>query len=94
MSNQQLLDKVNSKLKGELEDKELRKLPTRLIDRQITLYAHIIRAEEDDPMKMISITEQGEKTKKQISEEQGDQELSGTIQLEDTSLRSLGKKEL
>ena len=45
-------------------------------------------------MKMISITEQGEKTKKQISEEQGDQELSGTIQLEDTSLRSLGKKEL
>ena len=55
VSNKKLLEKVNVKLKGELEDKELRKLSTRLIDRQITLYAHIIRAEEDDPMKMISI---------------------------------------
>ena len=30
-----------------------------MIERHIVLYAHIIRAEEDDPMKNISITEQG-----------------------------------
>ena len=44
---------------SQLKNKELKRLSTRLIGRQIVLYAHIIRADEDDPMKSISITEQG-----------------------------------
>ena len=63
VSNEKLLEIINAKLKRELEDKELRRLSTRLIERQIALYAHIIRLEQDDPMKRISITEQGERVR-------------------------------
>ena len=59
VSNKKLLERANAKLSGELANKELRRLSTRLIERQIALYAHIIRAGEDDPMSSISITEQG-----------------------------------
>ena len=58
-----VLERVNVKLKGEIENKELRRPSTRLIERQIVLYAHIIRSDEDDPMKKISVTEQGERGK-------------------------------
>ena len=44
-----------------MENKEPKRLSTRLIERQIVLYAHIIRTDEDDPMNNISITEQGER---------------------------------
>ena len=66
MSNKKILERMNAKFKKELEDKELRRLSTRLIERQIALYAHIIRLEEDDPMKRISITEQGERVRADI----------------------------
>ena len=41
----------------------MKRLSTRLIERHIVLYAHIIRADEDDPMTNISITDQGERVK-------------------------------
>ena len=63
VSNKKLLERVNAKLSGELENKELRRFSTILIERQTALYAHIIRAGEDDPMKSISITEQGERVR-------------------------------
>ena len=63
VSNKKLLEIINAKLNGELEDKELRRQSTRLIERHIVLYAHIIRLEEDDPMNRISITEQSERVR-------------------------------
>ena len=63
VSNKKLLERANAKLNGKLKNKELKRFPTRLIERQIVLYAHIIKADEDDPMKNISITEQGERMK-------------------------------
>ena len=63
VSNKKLLERVNAKLSGKLENKELRRLSTRLIERQIVSYAHMVRADEDDPMKSISVTEQGERVR-------------------------------
>ena len=63
VSNEKLLEMTNDKLKLENEDKPLRRLSERIIDRQITLYAHVIRANEDDPMQKISIDVTGERIK-------------------------------
>lgn len=63
VSNKQVLERVNVRPSGELENKELKRLSTRLIERQTVLYAHIIRADEADPMKHILITDQGERLK-------------------------------
>ena len=63
MSNKKLLERAKVKLNGELGNKALRRLSTRFIERQMVLYAHIIRSGEDDPMKKISITEKGERVK-------------------------------
>ena len=46
---QKLLERINAKLKGELEDKELRRLSTKVIERKILLHSHNIRLEEDAP---------------------------------------------
>ena len=54
---------TNDRLKLENEEKPLRRLSERIIDRQITLYAHVIRANEDDPMQKISIDVTGERIK-------------------------------
>ena len=43
--------------------KELKRPSTRIIKRQIALHARIIRADEEYPMKNISITDQGERVK-------------------------------
>ena len=59
VSNKKLLERAKAKLNGELENKEFKRFPTRLIERQITLYAHIVRADEDDPMKNISSQNKG-----------------------------------
>ena len=63
VSNKKLLERVNAKLNGELENTELRRLSTRPIERQVVLYAHMIRAAEGDPMKSVSVTEQGERVR-------------------------------
>ena len=62
-SNKKLLERANAKLSAEVDNKELRRLPARLIERQVVLDAHIIRADEDDPMTNISITEQRERVR-------------------------------
>ena len=61
VSNKELLERANVKLNGEFDNKELRRLSTRLIEIQLALYARIIRSGEDDPVKKIPITEQGER---------------------------------
>ena len=63
VSNKKLLERANIRLSGELGNKGLKRLSTRRIERQIVLYAHIMEADEDEPMKKISVTEQGERVK-------------------------------
>ena len=41
VSNKKCLERANAKFSGELENKELRRLSTRRIERHIVLYAHI-----------------------------------------------------
>ena len=41
----------------------MRKLSSRLIERQIVLFAHAIRLEEQDPLKKISIDETGKRVR-------------------------------
>ena len=47
VSNKKLLERVNVRLRGELENKELKRFSTRLIERHIALHAHIITADKD-----------------------------------------------
>ena len=48
---------ANEKLGNEQDKNCLRKLSSRLIERQIVLFAHTIRLEEQDPLEKISIDE-------------------------------------
>ena len=61
VSNNQILRIANEKL--DKKDNEIQRLSQRLIKKQITLYAHILRESEEDPMKKISINENGSRVK-------------------------------
>ena len=91
VSNKKLLEIVNDRLKGKQGDKEFRRLSKILIERQMALYAHIIRSEEEDPMKTISITEQGERVKADFRRA-GRPIISGMVQLEDICQQSSEKR--
>ena len=54
---------ANEKLGNEQDKNCLRKLSSRLIERQIVLFAHTIRLEEQDPLKKISIDEAGNRVR-------------------------------
>ena len=59
ISNKKLFEMGNDKLGNEQDKKCLKKLSSRLIERQIVLFAHAIRFEEQDPFKQKSIDETG-----------------------------------
>ena len=63
ISNKKLLEMANEKLGNEQDKNCLRKLSSRLIERQIVLFAHTIRLEEQDPLKKISIDETGNRVR-------------------------------
>ena len=63
VSNKKLLEMANEKLGNEQDKNCLRKLSSRLIERQIVLFAHTIRLEEQDPLKKISIDEAGNRVR-------------------------------
>ena len=54
---------ANEKLGSEQDKNCLRKLSGKLIERQIVLFAHTIRLEEQDLLKNISIDEAGNRVK-------------------------------
>ena len=56
---EKLLEIANDKLRNEQDKKCLERLSSRLIERQITLFAHTIRLEEQDRLKMVAIDEAG-----------------------------------
>ena len=62
-SNKKLLETANDKLGNEQDKNCLTKLPSRLIERQTLLFAHTIRLEEQDPLKIISIDEAGNRVR-------------------------------
>ena len=66
VSNKKLLERANAKLNGELEDKELKRPSTRLIEQQKVRYAHNIRADEDDPMKIFQLPNKGKELKQTL----------------------------
>ena len=59
VSNKKLLGIANDKLREDHGKKCLERLSNRLIERQIVLFAHTIRLDEQDPLKRISIDETG-----------------------------------
>ena len=63
ISNKKLLERANDKLGNERDKNCLKKLSGRLIERQLVLFAHTIRLEEQDPLKRISIDEAGNRVK-------------------------------
>ena len=67
VSNKKFLERVNVRLSGELGNKELKRLCRRIIERQIALYAHIMRSDEDGPWKGSRSQNKGEELT-QISE--------------------------
>ena len=62
-SNKKLLEMANERLGNEQDKNCLRKLSSRLIERQIVLFAHTIRLEEQDPLKKIPIDEAGNRVR-------------------------------
>ena len=65
VSNKKLLEMANDKLGNEQDKNCLKKLSSRLIERQIVLFAHTVRLrlEEQDPLKIISIDEAGNRVR-------------------------------
>ena len=63
ISNKKLLDMASDNLGNEQDKNCLRKLSSRLIERQIVLFAHTIRLEEQDPLKIISVDEAGNRVR-------------------------------
>ena len=63
ISNKKLLEMANDKLGNEQDKNRLNKFSSRLIERQIVPFAHTIRLEEQDPLKIISIGEAGNRVK-------------------------------
>ena len=61
--NKKLLEMANERLGNEQDKNCLRKLSSRLIERQIVLFAHTVTLEEQDPLKKISIDEAGNRVK-------------------------------
>ena len=59
VSNKKLLEIANDKLGNEQDKSCLTRLSSRLIERQIVLFAHTIRLEDQDPLKRIAIDETG-----------------------------------
>ena len=55
ISNKKLLEIANDKPGNEQDKSCLTKLSSRLIDRHIVLFAHTIRPEDQDPLKIIAI---------------------------------------
>ena len=63
ISNKKLLEMANDKLGNEQDKSCLTKLSIRLIERQIVLFAHTIRLEDQDPLKIIAIDEAGNRVR-------------------------------
>ena len=63
VSNKKLLEITNEKLGNEQDKNCLRKLSSRLIERQMIFFAHTIRLEGQDPLKKISIDEAGNRVR-------------------------------
>ena len=63
ISNKKLLEIANDKLGNEQDKSCLTKLSSRLIERQIVLFAHTIRLEDQDPFKRIAIDEAGNRVR-------------------------------
>ena len=63
ISNKKLLEMASDKLGNEQDKNCLTKLSSRPIERQIVLFAHTIRPEEQDPLKTISIDEAGNRVR-------------------------------
>ena len=63
VSNKKLLETANEKLGNEQDKNCLRNLSSRLVERQILLFAHTIRLGEQDPLKKISIDEAGNRVR-------------------------------
>ena len=61
--NKKLLEMANYKLGNEQDKSCLTKLSSRLIERQIVLFAHTIRLEDQDPFKRIAIDEAGNRVR-------------------------------
>ena len=63
ISNKKLLEMANDKLGNEQDKSCLTKLSSRLIERQIVLFAHTVRFGEQDPLKRIAIDEAGNRVR-------------------------------
>ena len=63
ISNKKLLEMANDKLGNEQDKSCLTKLSSRLIERQIVLFAHTVRFGEQDPLKIISTHEAGNRVR-------------------------------
>ena len=63
MSNKNLLEVANEKLKEERNKKSLEILSSRFIERQIVLLAYTIRLDAQDPFKIILVDEAGSRVK-------------------------------
>ena len=61
ISNNTILQTANQRL--DPKAKKIERLSSKLTQRQIVLYAHIVRLDNDDPMKRISIDEEGDRVK-------------------------------
>jgi hypothetical protein len=61
ISNNTILQTANQRL--DPKAKKIERLSSKLTQRQIVLYAHIVRLDNDDPMKRISIDEDGDRVK-------------------------------
>ena len=63
ISNKKLLEMANDKLGNEQDKSCLTKLSSRLIERQIALFAHTIKFEDQDLLKIIAIDEAGNRVR-------------------------------
>ena len=63
MSKKKLLEMANDKLGSEQEKSRLTKLSSRLIEREIVLFAHTIRLEDQDSLKRIARDEAGNRVR-------------------------------
>ena len=54
---------ANDELENEQDKSCLTKLSSRLIERQIVLFAHTVRPEDQDPLKIIAIDEAGNRVR-------------------------------
>ena len=57
ISNKKLPEMANDKLGNDQDKNCLKKLSSRLIEKQMVLFAHTIRLEEQDPLNIISTDE-------------------------------------